>query len=602
MSGRFVRASKYRHIFGQPCKKELCYDNLRVSKNAWDSNLMSVNPFYLSVNWDAGAGGAFAVIPLEERGKLRDQVALFRGHTSAVLDTAWNPFHDQLLASGGDDSKIMLWRVPDDYSLIEPREDVYPIACLSGHHRKVGHLQYHPTAANVLASASADNTVKLWDYEAGKDVVSLRVKDICQSISFNADGSRLVTTSRDKKITIWDPRQPEPVSVSNGHQGAKNSRAVWLGSLNRIATTGFSKMSDRQLALWDPADMSQPLGGFTFLDTDSGIVMPFWDDGNHVIYLAGKGDGNIRYFELDNDTFYFLSEYKSSDPQRGIAFMPKRGVNVAENEVTRIYKSVHDSLVEPISFIVPRRSEGFQSDIYPPAPSGQPAISAKDWFEGKNAEPAVFDLSILYDTNGLTALNAASTVSIPKSAVPRPKEASKAAEAKPAINDVDLPKQAEQVQNVPEPVKTTTPETQEEVYQRPTNPDKVKIPSVFSGDREFTRRSSETTSPKLKEQELAQDKTEPKPIVKPASVERKVSISVRPSAEESSSPASAPTKTSTTSSAVKEKISGSIHDISSRIQALEKRYEEETAVRDWKIAKLEETIQRLTAQIAELEH
>ena len=39
-------------------------------------------------------------------------------------------------------------------------------------------------------------------------------------------------------------------------------------------------------------------------------------------------DGNIRYFEYENDKFEFLSEYKSSEPQRGMAFVPKRGVNV----------------------------------------------------------------------------------------------------------------------------------------------------------------------------------------------------------------------------------------------------------------------------------
>jgi hypothetical protein len=40
-------------------------------------------------------------------------------------------------------------------------------------------------------------------------------------------------------------------------------------------------------------------------------------------------DGNIRYFEYENDKFEFLSEYKSGDPQRGLAFMPRRGINVS---------------------------------------------------------------------------------------------------------------------------------------------------------------------------------------------------------------------------------------------------------------------------------
>jgi len=41
-----------------------------------------------------------------------------------------------------------------------------------------------------------------------------------------------------------------------------------------------------------------------------------------------SSDGNIRYFEYENDKFEFLSEYKSPDPQRGIAFLPRRGINV----------------------------------------------------------------------------------------------------------------------------------------------------------------------------------------------------------------------------------------------------------------------------------
>jgi coronin-1B/1C/6 len=51
--------------------------------------LSQANPEYLAVNWESGGGGAFAVIPLNERGKLPDQIPLFRGHTAAVLDTDW---------------------------------------------------------------------------------------------------------------------------------------------------------------------------------------------------------------------------------------------------------------------------------------------------------------------------------------------------------------------------------------------------------------------------------------------------------------------------------------------------------------------------------
>lgn len=31
------------HVFGRPTKKEQCYDNVKVSHNAWDTNLVKVS-------------------------------------------------------------------------------------------------------------------------------------------------------------------------------------------------------------------------------------------------------------------------------------------------------------------------------------------------------------------------------------------------------------------------------------------------------------------------------------------------------------------------------------------------------------------------------
>ena len=53
-------------------------------------------------------GGAFAVIPLGERGKLPDLIPLFKGHSGPVLDTDFNPFNDRILASGSEDGKVSL--------------------------------------------------------------------------------------------------------------------------------------------------------------------------------------------------------------------------------------------------------------------------------------------------------------------------------------------------------------------------------------------------------------------------------------------------------------------------------------------------------------
>lgn len=74
-------------------------------------------------------------------------------------------------------------------------------------------------------------------------------------------------------------------------------------------------------------------------------------------------DGNIRYYEYDNDELYPLAEFKAADPQRGMGFLPKRGLNVSECEVARAFK-VGTTLIEPISFTVPRKVNIIQYTSY----------------------------------------------------------------------------------------------------------------------------------------------------------------------------------------------------------------------------------------------
>jgi hypothetical protein len=70
--------------------------------------------------------------------------------------------------------------------------------------------------------------------------------------------------------------------------------------------------------------------------------------------IAGKGDGNIRHYEYENDGLYALGEHRSSDPQRRICFLPRRSVNTSECEIACACKPTLN-VIEPIAFIVPRK-------------------------------------------------------------------------------------------------------------------------------------------------------------------------------------------------------------------------------------------------------
>jgi hypothetical protein len=73
------------------------------------------------------------------------------------------------------------------------------------------------------------------------------------------------------------------------------------------------------------------------------------------LYEYKSRDGNIRYYEWESGSLYPLSEYKSTEPQRGMCFLPRRALAVSECEIARAYKVSGTGFVEPIAFIVPRR-------------------------------------------------------------------------------------------------------------------------------------------------------------------------------------------------------------------------------------------------------
>lgn len=218
------------------------------------------------------------------------------------------------------------------------------------------------------------------------------------STSWNYDGTLISTTCKDKKIRIFDPRTNTVVAEADAHAGIKGSRHVWLGKSGKMLSVGFTKQSERQVMVWDGVNWDKPIKT-EILDTTSGIVMPFYDEDTDLLFLAGKGDGNVRYYEVvadDPKVYYGISEFKSSTPQRGMCMLPKRAADVSNNEVVRLYK-LTNTAIEPLKFIVPRKSDMFQEDLFPECVGPDPALTGEAWFAGENAEPTRISLKDGFD-------------------------------------------------------------------------------------------------------------------------------------------------------------------------------------------------------------
>jgi WD40 repeat protein len=100
----------------------------------------------------------------------------------------------------------------------------------------------------VLASGSADGTVRLWDVEAGREKTVLRGhKGRVNAVSYASKGSLLASGSSDWSVRLWDV-DGKFLRALDGHQGP-----VFAVAVNPMATLIASAGEDGAIRLWLPS-------------------------------------------------------------------------------------------------------------------------------------------------------------------------------------------------------------------------------------------------------------------------------------------------------------------------------------------------------------
>ncbi|KAG9311726.1 hypothetical protein JVU11DRAFT_7966 [Chiua virens] len=229
--------------------------------------------------WDA-AVGAEALPPILHKG-------------GGVTSLAYTPDGNKLI-SGADDRTIRVWDAHQGTLLYNPQTALQPSPFIfMGHKSDIYSIAVSP-CGTLLASASRDTSVRLWDLSTGAELSHLSALS-----PFLPDGKRIVTGSHDATVRVWDVESVGSMGARRLHKGLV-SNIAFSADGTQIVSGGLDKMvrlwcAESGQALMDPLRLEREVNAVAFDDREGGDG----DGGRHnVRILAADKDGAVFAWDM----------------------------------------------------------------------------------------------------------------------------------------------------------------------------------------------------------------------------------------------------------------------------------------------------------------
>ena len=218
------------------------------------------------------------------------------GHENYVWGVAFSP-DGKTIATASRDNTAKLWNLEGE--LLET---------LTGHKRWINSIAFSPDG-KMIATASGDNTVKLWDIQ-GKLLETLKGHEkSVWGVAFSPDGKMIATASRDSTVKLWN-LQGKLLETIKGHE-----KSVWGVAFSPDGKMIATASRDSTVKLWNlQGKLLQTLKGHEDWVWD----VAFSTDGKMI--ATASGDNTVKLWNLQGKLLHTLTGHEKS--VWGVAFSP----------------------------------------------------------------------------------------------------------------------------------------------------------------------------------------------------------------------------------------------------------------------------------------
>ena len=227
--------------------------------------------------------------------KIREQCQ-FVGHNGRVNSVCFSPTGD-VIATASTDNTAKLWNLQG-----------HCLMTFIGHNGSVNSVSFSPTR-DVIATASIDDTAKLWDLQGNCLITFAGHHESVWSVSFSPTGNAIATASSDGTAKLWD-LQGNCLITFAGHNHCVRS-VSFSPTGNAIATASH----DKTAKLWDL--QGKCLVTFTG-HTDSVWSVSFSPTGNAI--ATASQDKTAKLWDLQSKCWVTFTGHH--DWVRSVCFSP----------------------------------------------------------------------------------------------------------------------------------------------------------------------------------------------------------------------------------------------------------------------------------------